>query len=215
MTLNALLIPALRRALADGVLASLFSGLALLRGRRSDGAHLVGRSEYRVGRPPLKSSVADIALHTATAIVWGTLYDRLRSMRRRPTPANACTDALLLTAVAVGLDRVVSPALLTPGADKRATDAGTRPPSITSLTMVYGGFAAGLALGGLVALRRRRADEYEDADDDEGDEGNDDEAIGHAHYGADYRAREALDDAADRSRRALSALVARLTGGRA
>jgi len=152
--LNALLLPALRRACADGVLASLFSGLALLRGSRSDQAHLVGRSEYRVGRPPLKTSAADLALHAATGIVWGALYDRLRVLRRRPTRGNAVSDALLLTAVAVGVDRVVTPSVLTPGADKRATASGTRPPSVGSLMLVYGAFAAGLALGGLHALRR-------------------------------------------------------------
>lgn len=162
--LNPLLLPALRRACAGGVLASVFSGLAMLRGSRSDPAHLVGPAEYRVGRPPLKSSAGDIVLHTATAVVWGALYDRVRALRRRPTRANACGDALLLTAVAVGLDRVVSPSLLTPAADHRATAAGTRPPSALSLLMIYGGFAAGLALGGLVALRGHH-DDADDADD--------------------------------------------------
>lgn len=161
--LNPLLLPALRRACAGGVLASVFSGLALLRGSRSDLAHLVGRAEYRVGRPPLKSSAGDVVLHTATAVLWGALYDRVRALRRRPTRANACGDALLITAVAVGLDRVVSPRLLTPAADHRATAAGTRPSSALSLLMIYGGFAAGLALGGIVALRGR--DARDDADD--------------------------------------------------
>lgn len=171
--MNALLLPALRRACADGVLASLFSGLALLRGSRSDLAHLVGRSEYRVGKPTLKSSAADLALHTATGLVWGALYDRVRALRSRPTPTNAVTDALLLTVVAVGVDKLVTPGVLTPGADKRATAAGTRPPSMTSLMLVYGGFAAGLAVGGVLALRRanaRHEAEAADYDDDFGDD---------------------------------------------
>ena len=174
--MNALLLPALRRACADGVLASLFSGLALLRGSRSDHAHLVGRSEYRVGRPPLKSSAANLLLHTATGLVWGALYDRLRALRDRPTRGNAVTDALLLTAVAVGVDRVVTPSVLTPGADKRATAAGARPPSAMSLLMIYGGFAAGLALGGMHALRDHpRASADADDDSDYADYGDDDE----------------------------------------
>ncbi|MBO9687821.1 MAG: hypothetical protein J7598_14545 [Mitsuaria chitosanitabida] len=164
--LNPLLLPALRRACAGGVLASVFSGLAMLRGSRSDPAHLVGPSEYRVGRPPLKASAADLALHTATAVLWGALYDRVRALRRHRTRANACGDALLLTAVAVGLDRVVSPSLLTPAADHRATAAGTRPPSTLSLLMIYGGFAAGLALGGVAALRRDA--DHDDRDDRDG-----------------------------------------------
>lgn len=173
--MNALLLPALRRACADGVLASLFSGLALLRGSRSDHAHLVGRSEYRVGRPPLKTSAADIALHAATGMVWGALYDRLRAMRRQPTRGNAITDALLLTVVAVGVDRVVTPSVLTPGADKRATASGTRPPSVTSLLLVYGAFAAGLALGGMHALKQHpdRVNDDE-ADDHDGEDGYED-----------------------------------------
>ncbi|WP_416762933.1 hypothetical protein ACNI65_10635 [Roseateles sp. So40a] len=164
--MNALLLPALRRACADGILASVFSGVALMRGSRSDPAHLVGRSEYRVGRPGLKASAADIALHAATGLIWGALYDRMRALRRHPTRGNAVTDALLLTAVAVGVDRVVAPSVLTPGADKRATAAGTRPPSVTSLLLIYGAFAAGLALGGLHALPRGDRDGDGDGDVD-------------------------------------------------
>ncbi|ANH67551.1 hypothetical protein ABE85_08185 [Mitsuaria sp. 7] len=168
-----MLLPALRRACADGVLASLFSGLALLRGSRSDHAHLVGRSEYRVGRPPLKTSAAGIALHAATGLVWGALYDRLRATRRRPTRGNAVSDALLLTAIAVGVDRVVTPSVLTPGADKRATASGTRRPSVNSLLLVYGAFAAGLALGGMHALKRHPSSVDEDDEDDHNNDNDD------------------------------------------
>ncbi|OWQ92205.1 hypothetical protein CDN99_07645 [Roseateles aquatilis] len=199
-----MLLPALRRACADGVLASLFSGLALLRGSRSDLAHLVGRSEYRVGRPPLRSAATDIALHTATAVVWGALYDRMRALRRRPTHGNAVLDALLLTGVAAGLDRVVAPPLLTPGADRHATAAGTRPPSMLSLMMVYGGFAAGLAIGGMVALRRREVD-GDDIDDDVDDDVDIDDG---------WKAHGADDGADDGFRRRLRTAFGRV-GGRA
>ncbi len=99
-------------------------------------------------------------MHTATSVLWGALYDRMRALRRRPGRLDACTDALLLAAVAAGLDRVVRPTGLTPGADKR--------PSSASLWTVYGGFAAGLALGGLMALRHntQREDDNDDDDDD-------------------------------------------------
>lgn len=147
--MKGLLLPALRRAGAEGVLASLLSGLALLKGSRTDHAHrvglLAGAPEYRVGRPPLSSQAKTLAFHTATSVLWGALYDRLRCMRRRPGRLNACTDALLLTAVAAGIDSVLHPRRLTPGAD-RAAEA-------TSKWMLYGGFAAGLAVGGLLALR--------------------------------------------------------------
>jgi len=123
----------------------------------------------------LKTSAADIALHAATGMVWGALYDRLRAMRRQPTRGNAITDALLLTVVAVGVDRVVTPSVLTPGADKRATASGTRPPSVTSLLLVYGAFAAGLALGGMHALKQHpdRVNDDE-ADDHDGEDGYED-----------------------------------------
>lgn len=148
--MKGLLLPALRRAGAEGVLASLLSGLALLRGSRTDHAHRVGpragMAEYRVGRPPLTSRASTLAFHTATSVLWGALYDRLRSLRRRPGGLDACTDALLLTAVAAGIDEVVRPRRLTPGAD-RAAEASSK-------WMLYGGFAAGLAVGGLLALRQ-------------------------------------------------------------
>ena len=70
-------------------------------------------------------------------------------------------------AVAVGIDRVVTPSVLTPGADKRATASGTRRPSVASLLLVYGAFAAGLALGGMHALKRPPDDIDEDEEDDE------------------------------------------------
>ncbi|UXH80548.1 hypothetical protein [Roseateles amylovorans] len=158
--MNALLLPALRRVLADGVLASLFSGLAVLRSSRTDLAHQVGMAELRVGKPPLSSRAATLAMHTATSVMWGALYDRMRALRRRPGRLDACTDALLLAAVAAGIDRVVGPRRLTPGADKPASSP--RPWTL------YGGFAAGLAVGGLLALRHSRP-----ACDDDDDEARD------------------------------------------
>lgn len=146
--MNALLLPALRRVVADGVLASLLSGLPLLSSSRADHAHRVGHGAWRVGRPPLTARANSALMHTATSVLWGALYDRLRHMRRRPGRLDACTDALLLTAVAAGLDRVIAPKRLTPAVD--------RPRHTGSLLMTYGGFAAGLALGGLMALRHQR-----------------------------------------------------------
>lgn len=155
--MNALLLPAMRRVVADGLLASLLSGLPLLRGLRHDHAHRVGHAEWRVGSPPISARANTALLHTATSVLWGALYDRLRHMRRRPGRLDACTDALLLTAVAAGVDRVIAPRKLTPGAD--------RAPNTGSLLMVYGGFAAGLALGGLLALRHHQDTDRDDHED--------------------------------------------------
>lgn len=151
--MKGLLIQALRRAAAEGMLASLLSGVALLRGSRTDHAHrvgsLIGAREYRVGRPPLFSRASTVALHAAHSVFWGALYDRVRCLRRRPTRFNACTDALMLTAVAAGIDQIVSPRRLTPSAD-RAAEAGSK-------WLLWGGFAAGLAFGGLMAVRQQAA----------------------------------------------------------
>jgi hypothetical protein len=148
--LKGLLLGAARRAATEGLLASLLSGFALLRGSRSDHAHrvdaLTGAAQYRIGRPPWSSRARTLAFHIATSVLWGALYDRIRSRRSTPDRWNACTDALLLTAVSAGLDEVVRPRRLTPAAD-RAAEA-------CSQWLLYGGFAAGLAAGGLLALRR-------------------------------------------------------------
>lgn len=149
--MNALLLPALRRVAGQGVLASLFSGLAFLRSLRSEQAIRIGRAELRVGHPPLKATSGNLALHTATTVLWGALYDQLRARRKRPGPVDACTDALLLTAVAYGIDRVIAPRRFTPGADKRSDG-----PRKASLMAIYGGFAFGLATGGLMALRSHK-----------------------------------------------------------
>lgn len=152
--MKGLLIQALRRAAAEGMLASLLSGVALLQGSRTDHAHrvgpLTGAREYRVGRPPLSARASTLALHAAHSIFWGALYDRVRCLRRRQTRLNACTDALMLTAVAAGIDEVLRPRRLTPTAD-RAAEAGSK-------WLLWGGFAAGLAFGGLMALRNETSD---------------------------------------------------------
>lgn len=151
--MKGLLIQALRRAAAEGMWASLLSGVALLRGSRTDHAHcvgpLTGAREYRVGRPPLSARASTLALHAVHSIFWGALYDRVRCLRRRKTRFNACTDALMLTAVAAGIDEVLRPRRLTPSAD-RAAEAGSK-------WLLWGGFAAGLAFGGLMALRADRS----------------------------------------------------------
>lgn len=154
--MKGLLIQALRRAAAEGMMASLLSSVALLRGSRTDHAHrvgpLTGAREYRVGRPPLSARASTLALHAAHSIFWGALYDRVRCLRRRQTRLNACTDALMLTAVAAGIDEVLRPRRLTPSAD-RAAEAGSK-------WLLWGGFAAGLAFGGLMALRHDASDHH-------------------------------------------------------
>ncbi|MCE4557085.1 hypothetical protein [Pelomonas cellulosilytica] len=87
-----------------------------------------------------------LAVHFAAALLWCGLYERLRARQSAATPARAVTDAAVVSAVAAVVDLACVPHRLTPGFQERI--------SPRSLLMVYGAFAAGLALAGLSALRR-------------------------------------------------------------
>jgi hypothetical protein len=149
--------PVARHIAGEGSLAALIStGVLLWRGLRDSGsavaplnavAHwLWPRSALRADTPTWRYTGVGSAVHTASSMLWAGLYGLLRSRRRRPTPANALTDAAVVTAIAATVDLKLVPPRLTPGFEHRLT----RP----SLLLVYAGFGLGLALGGLLALRR-------------------------------------------------------------
>jgi hypothetical protein len=96
--------------------------------------------------PSLKHTGTGIVLHVASSLFWSTASGWLRARRHRPTALNAALDAATVTAVAAVVDLAVVPKRLTPGFERRL--------SKPSLGAVYAGFALGLALGGLLALRR-------------------------------------------------------------
>lgn len=87
-----------------------------------------------------------LGVHVAAALLWCGLYEGLRARRGAATPACAVGDAVAVSTVAAVVDLACVPKRLTPGFEERL--------SPRSLAMVYGAFAAGLALAGLAALKR-------------------------------------------------------------
>ena len=145
-------------ALPTGLLAGLLSATILLwRGRaetRRAAAPINAISHWfwpgeamRRDEASLKHTGTGIALHLGSSLLWSTAYGWLRARRHKPTALNAALDAATVTAVAAMVDLAVVPKRLTPGFERRL--------SKPSLGAVYAGFAIGLALGGLLALRQR------------------------------------------------------------
>lgn len=89
-----------------------------------------------------------LGVHFGAALLWCGLYEKLRSRRGAATPARAVGDAITVSTVAAVVDLACVPDRLTPGFEHRV--------SPRSLVLVYGAFAAGLALAGLAALKQRQ-----------------------------------------------------------
>jgi len=149
-----------RRVWMHGSLASLLSAAVLAwRGRAETGhaaaalnapSHwLWGRRALRRNDASLRHTLPGIAIHHASSLFWALFYEGLQSRRRRVTPAGAMADAAAVTAVAALVDLRLVPERLTPGFERRL--------SARSLSGVYLGFAAGLALGGLLVRQSRAA----------------------------------------------------------
>jgi hypothetical protein len=162
----------LTRALTSGSAASLLSAAVLaLRGRREAGsaaapvnavAHWIyGDKAYAVDRADLKHTVVGMAIHHASAVLWGLLYEavlrriagssnRGPSSAARPgsrlTPGEILGGAVAVSAVAALTDLRLVPTRLSPGFEHRLRPA--------SVFLVYVAFAGGLALA--VAASRRR-----------------------------------------------------------
>ena len=141
----------------QGLLAGALSALVLAwRGRADTGSaaapvnavsHMIWPKEaLQQDEPSLRHTATGGALHLASALVWSALYSWVRGRRLRPTAVDAVTDAAALTAVAALVELKLVPQRLTQGFEQRLR----RP----SLALAYVGFAAGLALGGLLQLRR-------------------------------------------------------------
>jgi hypothetical protein len=148
---------AIGHAIADGLLAGALSGAVLLVRGHTDTRHALApinaishwfwpQDALRRDEPSLKHSITGFALHYASSLLWSSVYGWLRTRRQRPTPLNALVDAAAVTAAAAVVDLAVVPERVTPGFEHKLS----RP----SLGLVYAGFAVGLALGGVSALRR-------------------------------------------------------------
>lgn len=150
-------MPRIKPLLTDGLLASTVSAAALMWRGRSDGATAAApinaishwlwpREALRRDDTTLRHTGTGAAIHYGSSLLWTAVYGWLRGRRRRPTVANALADAAAVTALAAVVDLKLTPGRFTPGFEHRL--------STRSLGMVYAGFAVGLALGGVMALRR-------------------------------------------------------------
>lgn len=151
------LAAAARNTLMHGISTSVLSTVMLLwRGKRDTGratatldapSHWVhGDRALRQDAPSKRYTLTGTAIHFASSAMWGFFYEAMRRRRRRPTPTNAVIDAVALTAAASVVDLVLVPRRLTPGFERQLRPAST--------ALVYVGFAAALALTGMLLSRR-------------------------------------------------------------
>jgi len=145
------------RLLAADLLSSGLSAAVLLwRGRAETGSAaapvnaishwLWPRKALRQDGVSARYTGTGLGVHFGAALLWCGLYERLRARRGAATPVAAVADAVAVSAVAAVVDLACVPDRLTPGFERRLSGR--------SLVLVYGAFAAGLALAGVAALRR-------------------------------------------------------------
>jgi hypothetical protein len=143
---------ALREGLLSGTLASLLSTAALaVTGRRETGhaaaptnavSHWLWDQEaLHENRPTLRHTLVGYLVHHGAAVMWATLYAKLRRQGAANEPLEAATGAATTAAVAAFVDFKLTPERLTPGFEHRL--------SVPSLVAVYALFAAGIALGAM------------------------------------------------------------------
>jgi hypothetical protein len=148
----------MEQGVLQGTLAGVLSGVVLLaRGRTDAGSAAAPVNAVSHWIWPVSALQRDAAswrytgsgavTHYLASLFWAGIYRWLRGQHARPDAVNALTDAAAVAAVAAVVDLKLVPQRFTPGFEHRL--------SKTSLVLVYGGFAAGLALGGLLALRNR------------------------------------------------------------
>lgn len=94
-------------------------------------------------RADLPHTALGYGIHHASSLLWACVFERWLAARRAPAPAVA---AAAVTTLAYVADYHVVPARLTPGFERHLPRR--------ALFVIYGAFAAGLAL---TALYRRRA----------------------------------------------------------
>jgi hypothetical protein len=145
------------RGLLTGNLAGIASAVALAwRGRRERGSavgpvnapsHWVwGDAALGQDTPSWRYTVVGMAIHQASAMMWGLLYERLWASRRSAqTLPRQVRDAAVATAAAAAVDLLLTPKRFTPGFERRLSPRG--------LVWTYGLFAMGVAIGSYSARR--------------------------------------------------------------
>lgn len=145
-----------RLALSDLLSGALSAAVLLRRGHVENGhasapvnaiAHWIWpRQALRQDLPSARFTLTGLGIHFAASMLWCGLYEALRSRRAAVTVPQAVGDAVAVAAVAAVVDLACVPERFTPGFERRLQP--------TSLLLVYGAFAAGLALAGVAALKK-------------------------------------------------------------
>ena len=143
-------------SLAHGVLAGAAAGLCSLvalavRGRielKSAVAPVNAPSHWLWGDVALRQrrwswryTGVGVAIHQASAVMWGVLH-----AQRAPQPPAPLRDAIVTTATAALVDLALTPRRLTPGFEQRLSPKG--------LAWVYAAFAVGLVVASRPQRRR-------------------------------------------------------------
>lgn len=149
------------RSVVAGSLASVFSAVALvLCGQRETGSpaatlnavsHWCWREEalYRQGAD-VRHTVLGYLIHHGASVFWGALLAWALHGKPAGKPAHVAAAGIATSAVACFVDFRLTPERLTPGFEHRL--------SRRSLAVVYGAFAAGLAVGFLLIGGRKARD---------------------------------------------------------
>lgn len=107
-----------------------------------------GDDAFRHRRPNLRHTALGAAIHHASSLFWGVLFERVFGRQlEQAGPGAVAAAAAATTAVACFTDYRLTPRRLQPGFEQHL--------SRTSLAAVYGAFALGLAAGAWAVHRRR------------------------------------------------------------
>lgn len=144
----------IKRGLVSGTTASVASTVALAAlGKRDSGSAVApvnavshwffGDQAAREERPSKKFTLTGYAIHHASSIFWGVLFERVfRKVLDRRHAREVLPAAAAATAVACFTDYKLTPERLNPGFEKRLTT-----PSVAA---VYVAFGLGLAAAALL-----------------------------------------------------------------
>ena len=148
---------ALGRGLVSGSIAAVASTLVLLMQSKKEAksalsaqnavSHWIWGEEakHRHGLS-VRYTVLGYAIHHASAVFWGVIYERLVRSKRPLSPPAELLRASAFATVANFVDYRLTPHRLKPGFEHHL--------STKSLVFVYAAFAAGLAAGHLLQQRR-------------------------------------------------------------
>jgi hypothetical protein len=149
---------AARRAMFSGASASISSAVALsICSRIDEGSYagglngpsqwLWGEAEAYTREASVRHTAVGYAIHHLTSVFWATLYERtFGESTGSKTALRRCAEAALSSAGAYVVDYYLTPRRLRPGFEKHV--------SASSMFVVYGAFALGLAAASITRDRK-------------------------------------------------------------